>query len=188
MNKYIWKCLITISLFNNLLRKRQEQLQNIQETRWTQNSMKKTIREIIENYRSHPSIIKIKEIVKERPIFGFPEATTEDINKIIKSLNPSRATGLGRIMVNGFSKIYEKFLHEGLSNFADRHFPNLFQLIEFLIVQIMFLQNLSKNGRNLQMTKILLDLYLCTCLKRLIAFPMICLLQNFMLMVFLWMQ
>ena len=101
--------------------------------------MKKTIREIIENYRSHPSIIKIKEIVKERPIFGFPEATTEDINKIIKSLNPSRATGLGRIMINGFSKIYEKFLHEGLSNFADRHFPNLFQLIEFLIVQIMFL-------------------------------------------------
>ena len=53
----------------------------------------KTIREIIENYRNHPSIIKIKEIVKEKPIFDFPEGTTEDINKIIKSLNPNKATG-----------------------------------------------------------------------------------------------
>ena len=52
----------------------------------------KTIREIIENYRNHPSIIKTKEIVKEKPIFDFPEVTTEDINKIIKSLNPNKAT------------------------------------------------------------------------------------------------
>ena len=53
----------------------------------------KAVHEIIENYRSHPSIIKIKEIVKEKLIFDFPEAATEDINKIIKSLNPSKATG-----------------------------------------------------------------------------------------------
>ena len=57
----------------------------------------KIIREIVENYRNHPSIIKIKEIVKEKPIFDFPEATTKDINKIIKSLNPSKATGPDRI-------------------------------------------------------------------------------------------
>ena len=57
----------------------------------------KTIREIIENYQYHPSIIKIKEIVKVKPIFDFPEATTEDMNKIIKSLNPNKATGPGRI-------------------------------------------------------------------------------------------
>ena len=29
----------------------------------------KTIREIIENYRNHSSIIKIKEIIKDKPIF-----------------------------------------------------------------------------------------------------------------------
>ena len=52
-----------------------------------------TILEIIENYRNHPSISKIKEIVIEKPIFDFPEATTEDLNKIIKSLNPNKATG-----------------------------------------------------------------------------------------------
>ena len=54
----------------------------------------KTIREVIENYQNYPSIIKIKEIVKEKPIFDFPEATTKDMNKIIiKSLNPHKATG-----------------------------------------------------------------------------------------------
>ena len=53
----------------------------------------KTIREIFENCRNFPSIIKIKEIVKEKLIFDFPEATTEDINKIIKSLNPNKASG-----------------------------------------------------------------------------------------------
>ena len=57
----------------------------------------KTICEIAENYRNHPSIIKIKEIVKEKPIFDFPEATAENLNKIVKSLNPNKATGLDRI-------------------------------------------------------------------------------------------
>ena len=54
--------------------------------------MKKTIAEIIKNYQNHSSIIKIKEIVKKKPIFDFPEATTEDIDKIITPLNPNKAT------------------------------------------------------------------------------------------------
>ena len=137
----------------------------------------KTIREIIENYRNHPSIIKIKEIIKEKPIFDFPEATTKDINKIIESLNANKATVPVRIphkiiktaanvidshlayiinkdlkenkfsenaktalvkplykkddrnkiknyrpvsLLSGFSKIYERFLHDSLSNFTDK--------------------------------------------------------------------
>ena len=128
--------------------------------------------EIIENCRNHPSIVKIK-----KSIFDFPEATTEDINKIIKSLNANKATGpdyiplkiiktatnvidshlayivnedlkenkfsenakitLGRpiyktddtdkiknyrpvSLLNGFSKIYERFLRDSLSNFTDK--------------------------------------------------------------------
>ena len=60
----------------------------------------KTIREIIENYRNHPSIIKIIKVVKEKPIAAFPETTTEGINQIIKSLNPNKATGPGSIPLN----------------------------------------------------------------------------------------
>ena len=57
----------------------------------------KTIREIIENYQNHPSIIKIKKIVKKKTIFDFPEVTTEDLNKIIKSLNPNKTVSSDRI-------------------------------------------------------------------------------------------
>ena len=114
----------------------------------------------------HPNIIKMKEIVKEKPIFDFPESTAEDINKIIKSLNPNKATGPDHIktaanvidahlahiiskdlkensktlvrpfykkddrgkiknyrsvnLLDGFSKIYERFLHDSLSSFTDK--------------------------------------------------------------------
>ena len=151
-----------------------------------------SIREITENHPNHPSIIKIKEIVNKKHIFDFPEATTEDMNKIIKLLNSNKATGPDRIplkriksaanvtdfhlahvinkdlkenkfsentktalvrpiykkddrgkiknyrpvsLLNGFSKIYERFLHDSLSSFTVRYLPNLFQLIESLIVK-----------------------------------------------------
>ena len=137
----------------------------------------KTIREIIENYQNHPSIIKIKKIVKKKTIFDFPEVTTEDLNKIIKSLNPNKTVSSDRIplkiiktdanvidshlayiinkdlkenkfsenaktalvrpiykkydrgkinnyrpvsLLNGFSKMYERFLHDSLFNFTDK--------------------------------------------------------------------
>ena len=32
-------------------------------------------------------------MLRKKNIFDFPEANTEDINKIIKSLNPNKATG-----------------------------------------------------------------------------------------------
>ena len=116
-------------------------------------------------------------MLRKKNIFDFPEANTEDINKIIKSLNPNKATGPDRItlkiiktdakvidshlahiinkdlkenkfsenaktalvrpiykkddrgkiknyrpvsLLNGFSKIYERFLHDSLSNFTDK--------------------------------------------------------------------
>ena len=31
----------------------------------------------------------LKKLLEEKPIVDFPEATTEDLNKIIKSLNPN---------------------------------------------------------------------------------------------------
>ena len=60
----------------------------------------KTICEIFENYRNHSNFIKTKEIVKEKTIFDFPDATIEDVNKIFKSLNPNKITGPDRIPLN----------------------------------------------------------------------------------------
>ena len=40
-------------------------------------------------------------------------------------------------LLNGFSKIYEKFLHDSLCNFTDKILSNLLQLVASLIVRIM---------------------------------------------------
>ena len=47
---------------------------------------KSTILDIINKYKDHPSIT-IKELGINKTSFEFPEATTEDINKIIRKLN-----------------------------------------------------------------------------------------------------
>ena len=49
--------------------------------------------EIIKRYVNHPSIVKIKSSFSDTGLFQFPEARTEDINAIAKSLNPNKATG-----------------------------------------------------------------------------------------------
>ena len=97
MKKYLLKCLINyINIIDETSGIAPKNLGNPLDLKLDE----KTIREIIENYQSHPSIIKIKEIVKENTIFNFPQATTEDVNKIIKSLNPIKATGPDHIPLN----------------------------------------------------------------------------------------
>ena len=44
-------------------------------------------------HENHPSVSKIKRNQNETLNFDFPAAEVEDINKIIKSLNPRKATG-----------------------------------------------------------------------------------------------
>ena len=114
----------------------------------------KTIHEIIENYRNHPSIIKIKELVKEKPIFKRI-FKAYFINKDLKEnkFSENAKTALVR-------PIYKKDDKGKIKNYIPvsllkivlmkdsymvvyptsqiRYFPNLFQLIESLIVQIMF--------------------------------------------------
>ena len=56
--------------------------------------IKKTqVFDIINKHKDHPNITKIKELVTNKNSFEFPEANTEDINKIIKELNPNKAAG-----------------------------------------------------------------------------------------------
>ena len=135
-----------------------------------------------------------KEIVKKKPIFDFPEVTTEVLNIIIKPLNPNKESGPDRIplkmiktaanvtdshlayiinndlkenkfsenaktaavrriykkddrdkiknyrpvsLLSGFSKFLNDFYMIVYPNSRIKYFPNLFQFIESLIVQIM---------------------------------------------------
>ena len=58
-----------------------------------------TVNEILKHYENHPSVSKIKCNQNETLNFDFPTAKVEDINRIIKSLNPSKATWINGILV-----------------------------------------------------------------------------------------
>ena len=46
----------------------------------------------LKHKENHTSVIKIKKPAKSNESFTFPEAKTEDINKIINLLNPKKVT------------------------------------------------------------------------------------------------
>ena len=52
-----------------------------------------TVNKILEHYENHPSVSKINRNQNESLNFDFPTAEVKDINKIIQSLNPRKATG-----------------------------------------------------------------------------------------------
>ena len=68
-----------------------------------------------------------------------------------------------------------------------RYFPNFFQLIKSFSSNQVLLKLIKEWKKPLD-DKILLELHLWTCLKRLTAFLTTCLLQNVMFMVSLWIQ
>ena len=48
---------------------------------------------IISHYKHHPSINQIRKQCSNPKIYSFPEAKKEEINILIKRLNPKKATG-----------------------------------------------------------------------------------------------
>ena len=56
-----------------------------------------TVAKIIKHYKNHPIIETINNIYTKKENFDIPIATTEEINKIIKELDPEKATGLDKI-------------------------------------------------------------------------------------------
>ena len=64
------------------------------------NNDKSTVETIIQTYEHHPSIKLIKEhIQNEKNDFNIKAASVGQINKIIKGLNPKKATGPDKIPV-----------------------------------------------------------------------------------------
>ena len=66
----------------------------IQENPNNPNEDNTTVKNIIKQYENHSSIINIKNHINSPSTrFDIPTAKTEDINKIIKNINPKKATG-----------------------------------------------------------------------------------------------
>ena len=58
-----------------------------------------TVKNIIKQYENHSSIINIKNHLDSPAIrFDTPTAEIEDITKIIKNINPTKATGPDKIL------------------------------------------------------------------------------------------
>ena len=76
-----------------------------------------TVKNIIEEYENHPSIINIwNQTNLNVNTFDFPHAIAEEINKIIEDINPKEATGP--------DKIPPKIIKLS-ANTTDSHFTNL---------------------------------------------------------------
>ena len=56
-----------------------------------------TVAKIIKHYKNHRSIETINKICTKKENFDFNTATAEETNKIIKDLDPKKATGFDKI-------------------------------------------------------------------------------------------
>ena len=52
-----------------------------------------TVKKVASVYSKHPSIQKLKNVFNTDSKFDLPKPTASDMNKIIKSLDPSKAIG-----------------------------------------------------------------------------------------------
>ena len=82
-------------------------------------SDEETVNKILKHYENHPSVSKIKRNQNETLNFDFPTAEVENINKIIKSLNPRKGTGPDGIPVK-ILKIARNVIDSHLTNIINR--------------------------------------------------------------------
>ena len=79
----------------------------------------KTANKSLKHCENHPSVSRIKCNQNETLNFDFPAVKVEDINKIIKSLNPRKATGPDGIPVK-ILKIARNVIDSHLTNIINR--------------------------------------------------------------------
>ena len=88
------------------------------------NNDKFTVETIIKTYEHHPSIKFNKEYIqKENNDFNIKAASVGQINKIIKGLNPKKATGLDKIPVK-IVKLVASVIDSHLTNIINNDLSN----------------------------------------------------------------
>ena len=80
---------------------------------------KETVNKILKHYENHPSVSKIKYNQNKALNFDFRTAKVEDINKLIKSLNPIKTTRPDGIPVK-ILKIARNVIDSHLANIINR--------------------------------------------------------------------
>ena len=91
----------------------------------TSENISKTIQDIIQKYKDHPSILCINKSKENSKEFSLSLSTSEDVNKILKELNVKKAAGPGLILPNlvkwsadiidvHFSKVINNMINKNL--------------------------------------------------------------------------
>jgi exonuclease III len=111
---------------------------------------------VIEKYKNHPSILKIKQEVQTNKEFNFTEVSLEMIEKEIKKLNTGKATKLGDIPsrlvkenINIFGPEMTKFMN---NCFSDNEFPDELKLAD---VSPIFKKDITTDVKNYRPISIL---------------------------------
>ena len=113
----------TVTDCNELAKEFNEYYINIVQIQGSNNN-KFTVETIIKTYEHHPSIKLIKEhIQKENNDFNIKAASVGQINKIIKGLNPKKATGPDKIPVK-IVKLATSVIDSHLTNIINNDLSN----------------------------------------------------------------
>ena len=81
------------------------------------------VKQIIEKFENHPSIVEIKKNINIVETFTIKEATVSDINTLLKSVNTKKATGpdnippkLVKVSANVIDSYLCNIINKGLQN------------------------------------------------------------------------
>ena len=166
----------------------------------------------LKHYENHPSVSKIKSNQNEPLNFLFLTAKIEDTNKIIESLNPRVVTGPDGIPVkvlkiagnvidshltniinrdlkerpvsilNGFSKVYERYVLNSLSNHIEKNLSNFIAAHRKTYSSSHVLIRVIENWKKHLDLKKIVGTVLMDLSNAFAVFHMTCLLQSYMLM------
>ena len=81
-----------------------------------------TVREIIDTFYSHPSVVKIRDFMTSSTLgpFSLPLATKEEVNKILKNIDASKSCGPDKIPPK-IAKISANILDTPLTNIINEN-------------------------------------------------------------------
>ena len=121
------------------------------------------IQEIIDQYKNHPSILKIKENVGEGHIFSFKDTTPQDFEREILKLDAKKATPSGDIPTKMIIKTYDiisnhfsEYYNKSKNNYS---YPDSLKLADVAPVHKKEERTLAKNYRPVSLIPVVSKLF-----------------------------
>ena len=137
-------------------------------------SEQKSVQDIIDRYKNHPSILKIKENVSNEKNFSFKNISTQQIENEILKLNPRKAIPEGDIPAN-ILLITRDIISHHLSDFYNKAknehtYPTELKKADVIPVHKKKDKTLAENYRPVSLIPVVSKLYEKTMYKEIMSF------------------